>query len=160
MAFTWNENINDGDYIDSSNLTELRNNVQLLKPKIFDKNPQAVKDDGTTPYTVAFSADINSSHINNDDAIDELQSNLDDLRDQNYCRAYKSALHLTAYSEKQAAHLTTDHASFNSGVNSTYHGTRHSTYHVNRYGTYYGTRHNSYYTSRYYYNYGTAHGTW
>lgn len=145
MPFTWVYPANVGDYAQSEEVQEIRNNINTLATSILLPTPPSVE-------SVSFIQPLADGVVIDDLAGDELQINLDTLKSENYCRGHHNARHISNNaSDRVAIHSLecTDLATgSNVSDNATYNISLHSNYRItnnaNKNGTRFGTYHANY----------------
>lgn len=122
MSFTWIYPSAEGDYIQSEEIVEIRDNMETIKTAILDPTPASTE-------TVSFIQPLADGVVARDDVGDELQVNLDTLKAENYCRGHYTTEHNSNnISDHVAVHATECGSNLPSGCASD-----HATYHASKF---------------------------
>ena len=148
MAYKWIHSFDKGGQL---SVTEFREKADDLEERILDPAPTPSEDVDWKRYDSEVEAKVTS-----DSVIDEIQSNLDVLRSENYCRGHHNAecssdnaLNDTAYHNSR---LNTENSDYNSTLHATrhgsYNGSLHSAVQLSVYGNDYSSANVSYHGNR------------
>jgi len=141
MAFTWVYPANPGDYAQSEEVQEIRDNTNTLATNILDPTP-------ASSQTISFLQPLADGLVVQDEVGDELQENLDTLKAENYCRGHHNARHISNNaSDRVAIHNLecTDLATGgNISDNSDYRIAKHTSYQITNNGNHNSARNGTY----------------
>ncbi len=136
MSFTWIYPSSVGDYIQSEEIVEIRDNIETIKTSILNPTPASTE-------SVVFNEPLADNIVAQDEVGDELQENLNTLRSENYCRGHHSSEHLsnniTDHVVVQSIHCFSDNPLGYASQYSTYHIAQHSDNKINNDSSNYGT---------------------
>jgi len=124
MPFSWTQDISVGASIDSADIVEIRQNVDIVD----NEKCSAHKSGVDSAYNTTYYSDQHTSYYTSH------QSGVD------------SAYNTTYYSDQHTSYLSSHQAGVDSAYNTTYYSDQHTGYYTSQNSTVYGTYYSSYRT--------------
>lgn len=144
MAFKWSGKKEKGQYAEGSFLKDVKEKLSDLDARILQKNPISTADINFT----FLEKEGEKGKVIKPVIIDEIQSNLDILKSENYCRGYYSSEKTTDYFSEFSTANITECVAHNSTLHSTFYGANYDTEHSTRHGTVYTNNNTVYHSGR------------